>query len=231
MSRRLRLLNVFLVALSLASVVYVVRQVTVTAPPLLARSRAASTPSAPAPPAAAEAPATPGSYTVVASRNLFSPTRTEAPLGPGAAASGALALPKPNLYGVVLRDGAPIAYLEDPATKRVAGYRPGDTVAGGTVQLIAADHVVLARPDGRVEIRLNDPAKPRAQAPPPGAPGQVAQPGIPRFPEGGTQPQGQVAPAQQPPSVTQTPQFPGRRPLPPNLRRMLPGTIPDAAPQ
>ncbi len=29
---------------------------------------------------------------------------------------------------------ASIAYLEDPVTKRVAGYRQGDTIAGGTVQ-------------------------------------------------------------------------------------------------
>ena len=235
MPRRLLLLNVFLVGASLASIVYIARQVTAPTPP--ARSRAASAPAASAPPPAAEAPTAPGSYTLVASRNLFSPTRTEAPPGP-AAAGAAPPPPKPNLYGVVLRDGAPIAYLEDPVTKRVAGYRPGDTVAGGTLQLIAADHVVLARPDGRVEIRLDDPAKPRAQAPPPGAPGQPSQPsggatppGIPRFPGGAAQPRGQVATPQQPPSVPQAPQFPGRRPLPPNLRRVLPGTIPDATPQ
>ena len=231
MPRRLLLLNVFLVAASLASAVYIARQVTATAPP--ARSRAASTRAASAPPAAAEAPAAPGSYTVVASRNLFSPTRTEAPPGPGAA-GGALAPPKPNLYGVVLRDGAPIAYLEDPATKRVAGYRAGDTVAGGTLQLITTDHVVLARPDGRVEIHLNDPSKPRAQAPAPGqvAPaGAVLPPGMPRFPEGTTLPPGQVIAPQPPSSLTQTPQYPARRPLPSTLRRTLPGTIPDAAQQ
>src|SRR2546425_1533713 len=43
--------------------------------------------------------------------------------------------------GVVLRDTNPIAYLEDPLTKRVAGYRIGDTIAGGRVEAITADHV------------------------------------------------------------------------------------------
>jgi len=235
MSRRLLLLNVCLIGASLASVVYIARQVTVTAPP--ARTRTASAAAVPAPPAPVEVPPAPGSYAVVASRNLFSPTRTEEPPGPGAAGAAASLLPKPNLYGVVLREGAPIAYLEDPTTKRVAGYRTGDAIAGGTVQVIAADHVVLARPDGRVEVRLNDPAKPRAQAPLPGTPGQPArppagllQPGAARFPDG-TMQRGQVAIPPQPPSVTQSPLFPGRRPIPPNLRRVLPGTIPDAAQQ
>jgi len=72
---------------------------------------------------------------------------------------------KPNLHGVVLREGAPIAYLEDPLTKRIAGYRIGDPIAGGTVQTISADAVVIARPDGVVDVRLRDPSKPRPPAP------------------------------------------------------------------
>ena len=228
MSRRLLLLNVLLVGASLASGLYIAREVTST-PPAPSRPRTAPAPAVSTPPAPPEAPATPGSYTVVATRNLFSPTRTEAPPPPPvSAAAAAPPPPKPNLYGVVLREGGPIAYLEDPLTKRVAGYRPGDTVAGGTVQLIAADHVVLSRPDGRVEIRLNDPAKPRPAIPPtaPGQPGVfqprgVPQPGVP----------GQIFPPQPPSAAQPTPQVPGRRALPPNLRRVLPGSIPDAAQQ
>jgi hypothetical protein len=64
----------------------------------------------------------------------------------------------------VLRDGGSIAYLEDPTTKRVARYRVGDIVGGGTVRSIAPDHVVLARGDATVEVRLNDPSKPRVAA-------------------------------------------------------------------
>jgi hypothetical protein len=235
MTRGLLVLNVFLVGASLASIVYTARQVTAPPPVSPARAPARGAPPGPAASAAtasAEARPAPGSYNVVASRNLFSPGRSEAPTGPAAAAPPA---PRPNLYGVVLREGAPIAYLEDPATKRVAGYRPGDTVAGGTVQLIAADHVVLVRPEGRVEVRLTDPAKPRAPAPV--APGQAVPPpggpppvGSPRIPPVWTPPSGQVTPAP-PPTVTQGPTLPGRRPLPPGLRRLLPGTIPDVAPQ
>jgi hypothetical protein len=83
--------------------------------------------------------------------------------------------PKPvvklNLFGVVLRDGEPRAYLEDPTTKRVAGYRVGDAVGGGSVQAIAADHVVIARSGGTVDVQLRDPSRPRP-APPVAASGQ-----------------------------------------------------------
>src|SRR5438128_7623124 len=173
MSRRLVLLNVLLVAVSLASVGYIARELAPKASGSAGRARTVPTVS---PSTAAQPEESPpsGGYATVASRNLFSPTRTDAPSVPGATAGGAPpAGPKPNLYGVVLREGASVAYLEDPATKRVGGYRAGDTVAGGTVQLIAADHVVLERPEGRVQVLLSDPAKPRPPAPAPVAAGQA----------------------------------------------------------
>lgn len=253
MPRHLIALNLLLVAIATVAVLYMVREITALPPATTVRSRPAAT-SAAAPPAETAPP--PGTFTSVASRNLFSPTRTEAPPAPVTSAANTPPAPKPNLYGIVLREDVPIAYLEDPATKRVAGYRKGDTVAGGTVQLIAADHVVLTRPEGRVEVRLSDPSKPRPPAPavagqpgavpgatpgalPPGMPPQpvftpptaALPPGTPRFPEGGggaPQPGGVV----QPPTVSQpVPVFPGRRPLPPNLRRLAPGTTPDATQQ
>jgi hypothetical protein len=237
MSRRLVLVNVLLVAVSLASVGYIARELAPKASGSAGRAR--TVPTVSTSPTAAQPEESPpsGGYATVASRNLFSPTRTDAPSVPGATAGGAPpAGPKPNLYGVVLREGASVAYLEDPATKRVGGYRAGDTVAGGTVRLIAADHVVLDRPEGRVQVLLSDPAKPRPPAPAPVAAGQAApQPGtlppgtVPRGPEATAQ--GQGAP-QQPPAVGQPgPQFPGRRPLPPNLRRVPPGSTADAPQQ
>jgi hypothetical protein len=122
------------------------------------------------------------------------------------------ALPKPSLFGVVLQDGVPIAYLEDPVTKRVARYRVGDTVAGGTVKTIESDTVQLSRPDGQITVRLHDPSRPRAAVPPtPGAPQGTpaagAPPGVPTgvqstFP-GGTGPLGRrslpAAPGRIPP--------------------------------
>ena len=236
MPKPLLALNAALVVVSVLLVGYIVRQVTAPRPrPLPARAPAAAASAASIqpgtrPPAAA--------YGAVASRNLFSPTRSEAAALP-AIANAPINAPRPNLFGVILRDGAPVAYLEDPSTKRVAGYRVGDSVGGGTVQSIAADHVVLARPDGNVSVQLRDPTRPRPapvaqppapggvvplQPPPPAAaiPGQVAipQPGAPMIPQ----------PMPAPPAVGQLPDQGAstRRPLPNLLRRMPQGMTPGA---
>src|SRR2546428_3626133 len=184
MSRWLLAVNVLLVAVSLASAAFIVKQFVTSPPPSAPRSRPPA--SASAPPPASEEPRLPAqAYNVIATRNLFNPTRSESAVA-AMAGGPALNVVKPNLHGVVLRDGAPIAYLEDPLTKRTAGYRIGDPIAGGTVQTISADSVVIVRPDGMVDVRLRDPSKPRPQpaATPtqPGAPGQqpgAAQPQVP----------------------------------------------------
>jgi len=86
-------------------------------------------------------------------------------------------LPKPNLFGVILIEGTPVAYLEDPVSKRVARYRVGDSVAGGTVKSIESDTVMLLRPEGQVTVRLHDPARPRPSMPStPNAPGVAISP-------------------------------------------------------
>jgi hypothetical protein len=234
-TRRLLFINLLLLAISAAAIGYIASEVLSPperpAPP---RARAAvDTP--PAEPGAEPQPrASAGAYAVVASRNLFSPTRTEAP--PAAAQTGRQGppQPKPMLHGVVVRDGAPIAYLEDPATKRVAGYRLGDTVAGGTVRTIAADHVTLAGPDGQIDVRLRDPSRPRPAAPQPAQPGA---PGAPQPAQGETQPG--ITPQQSLPRVVPPrvePQIaPGqlpqpRRPIPPNVLRRVPPSTNDANP-
>jgi hypothetical protein len=236
MRRQLLLVNVALAALAVVSVGYIVRELRT---PVLERARrpAPAAPPAAAPPASLSSETPSGGYAVVASRNLFSPTRSEAPATPVGAA--APQVPKPNLYGIILRDGAPVAYLEDPTTKRVAGYRLGDAVAGGTVKQIGADHVVLNRPEGDVNVRLRDPSKPKPAAPVPaaGTPGAPPQPGaIPPRTGVPTPPSAQATPgvpvqpgmpvptpgAQQPPRGPQPPQILPRRPLPPNLLRRLP---------
>jgi hypothetical protein len=160
---------------------------------------------------------------VIATRNLFSPTRSETP-GPGIPGVAQGPVVKPNLHGVVLREGSPIAYMEDPLTKRIAGYRIGDPIAGGTVQTISADAVVISRPDGMVDVRLRDPSKPRPAPPPdqpvpgqPPLPGQQPFPG--QLPTGGQLPNqglmpvpGSPQPPLQPPSRVFTP---SGSPLPP----------------
>ena len=235
MSRRLNVLNAVLVAIGLVAVGYAVREMRAPAPTAAVARR----PAPAVPPTAAAAPAAPetqpGGYGVVASRNLFSPTRSEAPAAPASAA--APNVPKPNLYGILLSEGSPVAYLEDPTTKRVAGYRLGDNVAGGTVKQIAADYVVLNRPEGDINVRLRDSSKPRPPAPTgqPGAPGTPGTAPVPGAPGAPPAPPTAAAPPQPAPGVA-TPQ-PGvppvlpRRPLPPNLIRRLPPTGTDAPAQ
>jgi len=224
MPRRLLFLNAALVAVAVVCALYVARQLLTPTPlPLPARSAPAAFAGS-APPARPE----PGSYGVVATRNLFSPSRSDTQLTAGDGGPVASAL-KPILHGVVLRDEAPIAYLEDPSVKRVAGYRVGDNIVGGTVQTIAADHVVINRPEGPVDVRLRDPSKPRPAAPPATA-GTQPPGGSP--PVTGVVPPGVVPPLR--PSVQPAPSMaapqpmqPGRRPFP-LLRRVPPGVQGDA---
>jgi len=97
-----------------------------------------------------------GAHLVVATRNLFSPDRSETNR-----VSRGVAGPKPFLHGVLIGGGKSLAYLEDPSVKRVFGYRVGDELAGGRLEMIDADRVVISRPDGALEVLLRDPAKPR----------------------------------------------------------------------
>jgi hypothetical protein len=230
MPRRLLILNAAFVILAVVSVGYVIRELRAPAPVRAGRKAPPPPPATPPPAAPAETPS--GGYTVVAARNLFSPTRTEAPVSPTASAPP---VPKPHLYGIILRDGAPVAYLEDPTTKRVAGYRLGDSVAGGTVKQIGADHVVLNRPEGDVNVRLRDPSKPRPVAPAPVQPAGL--PGAPGAPPAGVPPGTPPVATPQPPGQavtappTQPPQVLPRRPLPPNLLRRLPPSASDAPAQ
>ncbi len=174
MGRRLLALNVLLAVASLACAAFVVREVTTPWTPAPVRSAPAAPP-VPAPPEPSPR-ADVSAYSVVATRNLFSSTRSETTTAT-APGLGMAPIAKPSLHGVVLRDQNPIAYLEDPTTKRVTGYRVGDAIAGGTLQTIAADHVIIARPDGSVDVRLHDPSRPRPEPPAAAQPGTV--PGVP----------------------------------------------------
>jgi hypothetical protein len=252
MPRSLVAVNLALAAVAAVLAVYIARQFLVAMPlPTSGRRAPSSAVTATAteqqrPPVAA--------YNVVASRNLFSPTRTEAA---STAVATAAPVVKPNLFGVVVRENGSIAYLEDPTTKRVAGYRIGDRILGGTVQAIKGDVVTLDIPGGPMDVHLHDPGKPRAVptaatatppnvAPalpgviPPVAPQPVAP--APQLAQPPVQP-GQalptpVVPVQPPvvgtpaqPNIATPPTIPGRRPIPPNLMRRVPPGIGDAPQQ
>lgn len=171
MSRRLLVVNIVAAALACLFVGGLAREALSTrrlpAPPV----------PRPAPPAAATperaAPSPPGGYAIIPAKNLFSPARSEAPAGPVVVVG-----PKPVLHGVVMDGGRSRAYLEDPATRRTFGYAVGDSIGGGRAETISADRVVIARPDGLVEILLRDPSKPK----PPPAPVTAGQSGVPQAP-------------------------------------------------
>ena len=179
MSRRVLALNVLLGLLGALCAAGLIRELLTPLPlplPPTPRAAAPGAVSVPAPTPAASA----GAYGLVVSRNLFSPSRSEAPAGPVVAAG-----PKPLLHGVVMDGPKSRAYLEDPTVKRTFGYAVGDAVSGGRVQSISQDRMVIARPDGLVEVLLQDPAKPvpvipaaaAAMTTPPAAPPPA--PGVP----------------------------------------------------
>src|SRR5262249_8217031 len=159
-----------------------------------------------APPAATPRPPAmaPAALTLIAERNLFSPTRAEVvpepPKPTTVAAPPAPLRPaeKPRLYGVVMgTDGGARAYLWEPKRKRVFGYRVGDWVAESRIEQTTADRVVLKRSTETFEVLLRDPSKPKpppapvAIAPPvvvppqvPGVPGVPGSPRVPQVPQG-----------------------------------------------
>ena len=135
-------------------------------------------------------------YNVIVAKHLFTPSRTEGGAVP--ATPAAPPPPKPMLLGVVVDGAKSRAYLEEASTKRVFGYKIGDTVSGGRLDQITEEKVVIVRPDGAIDVLLRDPSKPRPPAPgQPGVtppPGPGAQAGTPAVP-------GQVAPPGQPPII------------------------------
>ena len=89
--------------------------------------------------------------------NVFDPHRLER-------SSPATSVPTSSalvLQGVVVDGALGRAFLEEPTTRRVAGFSVGDVVAGGAIQRIADDRVIIATSTGLMEILLRDPSKPK----------------------------------------------------------------------
>ena len=193
MSAPLRMVNIALALVGCLLAAALTRELVAAhplpSPPVPRATRAVAT----APPPSASAPPSTAGYGVIATKNLFSASRSETAAGPVAAAG-----PKPVLHGVVLDGPKSRAYLEDPLVKRTFGYAVGDTLGGGRVESIAADRVVIGRGDGSVEVLLRDPSKPRPTPPAPGpaggAPAGAAPSGTATTPSA-TPPTNEPAPA------------------------------------
>jgi len=215
-SKRLLLVNVILAAVAVFFVVSLVRDLTrarpLPPPPAPRRAQAAAPVEEQAQSAIAGEQL--AGYNVIVAKHLFNPSRSEGG-ATAAAAPAAPPPPKPMLLGVVVDGPKSRAYLEDATTKRVFGYQIGDTVAGGRLDQITDDKVVIVRPDGAMEVMLRDPSKPKpAAASPAGAPGQPA----------GPQP---AAPG----SRVETPPAGGRPPVTPWAIRRLPAEQQPQSPQ
>ncbi len=161
-SKRLFAVNAVLAGLSVGFSIYIIWEMTAPLDPSVGTPPAPMNTAVVAPDNAARL-ATPAIDAAIASRNLFSPTRTDAQR----AESAVIGTPglRLNLFGVVLAGERSIAYLEDPTSKRVYAYRLGDSVAGGTIRAIEASHIVLERRNQRLDVSLHDPSRPKPSLP------------------------------------------------------------------
>ncbi|HKZ04463.1 MAG TPA: hypothetical protein VJU81_03250 [Methylomirabilota bacterium] len=182
MSRRLLLVNVVVGGLGCLFAVGIVHDVirSRSLPPAPVLRPSQSTPE----PTGQPAPPVPfGAYQVIATKSMFNPGRSDAT--EAAAAAATTAGPRPILHGVLIDGDRSRAYLEEPPAREVFGYAVGDRVAGGRLDSIETDRVVILRPEGRLVVLLQDPSKPRPAAgggpSPAGARGR-AYPGFSRVP-------------------------------------------------
>ena len=162
MSKSQVVLNVFMAGLSLVFAVRIADAVFRRGPvlPIRVASSANTPPSAS--PALADSRRSPASHDLIPARNLFHPDRAQPKRSD---ALGALPVaPALLLYGVVWSEDNPLAYIEDPASKKIFGYKKGDAMAGGFIERIELDRIVIQRTGGPVEILLRAPNKPRPVA-------------------------------------------------------------------
>jgi hypothetical protein len=103
----------------------------------------------------------PAEYGVITARNLFAPSRGEVAVVAAAAVGAVPSI----LHGILLDGERSRAYLDDPVARRIFGYLVGDKVAGGRLERILDDRVVIRGSQGTVEIMLRDPSKPPPEPP------------------------------------------------------------------
>jgi type II secretory pathway component PulC len=110
-----------------------------------------------------------GVYDVIATKSLFDPNRAQ-PTSSEAMAPIPSPAPTLALYGVAISDDTRVAFVQDLVTKQIFGYRTGDKLAGGQVERIEPDRVVIMRPDGPIEVLLRRPKEAQTIMPPPEEP-------------------------------------------------------------
>jgi type II secretory pathway component PulC len=160
MSRPVLVLNILMAGLSVLFLVRIADAVFRPGPALPIRVASSPTPINSA--VVADSSRSRTAYDLIPARNLFHPDRAQPKRSD---ALGALPVaPALLLYGVVWSEDNPLAYVEDPTTKKIFGYRRGDPMAGGFVERIEPDRIVIQRTGGPIEILLRAPNKPRPVA-------------------------------------------------------------------
>ncbi len=164
LARPLLALNLLLVGLSVFSsirIVYALFAPDLQSPSRIARPLAVA---APRDHGAVRSSRSSGVYDVIATRTLFHPNRSE-PRSSEAMAPTLPAAPTLALYGVAISDDTRVAFVQDLVTKQIGGYKTGDKLAGGQVERIEPDRVVIMRADGLVEVLLHRPKESQAVVP------------------------------------------------------------------
>jgi hypothetical protein len=164
-SRRLLALNLVMAGVSLLFCIRIGRALVAPTPPLPSSSRPAGAAVMREPDSVRGSQAG-GHYEVIATRSLFDPNRSNST---SAEVTGRTPLPVSTLalYGVAISDDARVAFVQDRTTKQMASYRTGDSLAGGRVDRIEPDRIVIIRADGPVEVLLHRPQDSPALAPSP----------------------------------------------------------------
>jgi hypothetical protein len=104
-----------------------------------------------------------GYYDLIATRSLFSPNRADSA---SSEATGRVELTTPALalYGVAISDETRVAFVQDLATKQISSYKIGDQLAGGRLERIEPDRVVVMRANGPIEVPLRRPKESEPQS-------------------------------------------------------------------
>jgi type II secretory pathway component PulC len=110
-----------------------------------------------------------GVYDVIATKSLFDPKRSQS-TSSEVMAPRLRPAPTLALHGVAISDDTRVAFVQDLVTKQLSGYKTGDKLAGGQVERIEPDRVVIMRADGPIEVLLRRPKEPQAVVPSPEEP-------------------------------------------------------------
>lgn len=94
------------------------------------------------------------SYDVIASKNLFHPSRSSINKKPPEVTRPVSKNDIPQLFGTIIMDDKKLAILEDQSTKKSILYKVNDSVSGFIVSQILENKVILKKGGESIEVNL-----------------------------------------------------------------------------